>query len=119
MIKPISFGSYKSVLKTEWRKGNMPSVTKDIYGDTLIKGKETIEHIIPKSKGGKSTLSNYALANAENNIKRSNYDLGIFTNPDIIKGYLKQFEGLKLPKFNGDDYIRSLTRTLKKIGINL
>ena len=97
----------------------MPSVTKDIYGDTLIKGQETLEHIIPKSKGGKSQLSNYALANAGNNFKRSNYDLGSFTNPDIIKGYLKQFEGLKLPKFNGDNYIQMVTKTLKKIGIEL
>ena len=118
MIPPIAFG-FKSVLKTEWQKGNLPKVTRDIYGDVLIKGQETIEHIIPKSKGGKSALSNYALANAGNNFRRSNFDLGSFTNTDIIKGYLKQFEGIELPNFNGDEYIKGLTKTLKKIGFNL
>lgn len=97
----------------------MPSVTRDIYGDLLIKGQETLEHIIPKSKGGKSTLSNYALANAGNNFKRSNFDLGMFASVSAITAYLRQFEGVKLPKFNGDDYIKNLTKTLKKIGIDL
>ena len=117
-VSPLTFG-YRSVLKTEWRKGNMPTVKKDIYGDILIKGQETIEHIIPKSKKGKSVLSNYALANAGNNFRRSNYDLGSFTTPDIIKSYLGQFEGVKLPNFDGDEYIKALTKTLKKIGIKL
>lgn len=118
MVKPLTFG-YKSVLKKEWRKGKMPFVIKDIYGDVLIRGQETIEHVIPKSKGGKSRLSNYALANAENNIRRSNSDLSNFIPLDTIKDYLKQFEGIKLPKFNGDDYIKNLTKTLKKIGYDL
>jgi len=117
-INPITFG-YKSVLKTEWRKGNMPTVKKDIYGDVLIKGEETIEHIIPKSKGGKSNLSNYALANAGNNFRRSNFDLDSFTSSDIVKSYLKQFEGLKLPNFDGDEYIKNLIKTLRKIGFKI
>lgn len=117
-INPINFG-YKSVLKTQWQKGNLPSVTRDIYGDLLIKGQETIEHIIPKSKGGKSTLSNYALANAGNNFRRSSFDLGNYVSIDTIKGYLKQFEGVELPDFNGNEYIKNLTRTLKKIGFKL
>ena len=117
-VSPISFG-YKSVLKTEWQKGNMPTVTRDIYGDLLIKGQETIDHIIPKSKGGKSTLSNYALANAGNNFRRSNLELGSFTNTDLIKAYLRQFEGIKLHKFNGDEYIKGITKTLKRLGFKL
>ena len=116
--QPISFG-YRSILKTEWRKGNMPTVKKDIYGDVLIKGQETIEHIIPKSKGGKSALSNYALANAGNNFRRSNFDLGSFTSVGNIKAYLKQYEGLKLPNFDGDEYIKNLKGTLKKIGFKI
>lgn len=117
-ISIINFG-YKSVLKTQWQKGNLPTVKKDIYGDLLIKGQETLEHIIPKSKGGKSTLSNYALANAGNNFRRSSFDLGKYTSVDAIKGYLKQFEGIELPDFNGNEYIKNLTRTLKKIGFKL
>lgn len=118
MIQPIAFG-FKSVLKTEWQKGNMPTVVKDIYGDVLIKGQETIEHIIPKSTHGKSTLSNYALANAGNNFRRSSFDLSKYASIDAIKGYLKQFEGVELPDFNGDEYIKNLTKTLKKVGFNL
>ena len=117
-VSSITFG-YKSVLKSEWQKGNMPNVTIDIYGDKLIKDQVTLEHLIPKSKGGKSALSNYALANAENNFRRSNFDLDSFTQPHTIKAYLKQFEGLKIPKFNGNEYIKLITKTLKKMGIKL
>ena len=42
----IAFG-YKSVLKTYWREGKLPTVKKDIYGKEIIN--ETVEHIIPKS----------------------------------------------------------------------
>lgn len=51
-ITPISF-TYKSPLKTEWLKGNMPSVTHGIYGGILTKDNITLEHIKPHSKGGK------------------------------------------------------------------
>jgi hypothetical protein len=113
MIKPISFG-YKSVLKTYYQQGKLPSVVNDIYGDKLVD--ETLEHIIPKSKGGKSNLFNYALANAQTNHARSSDDIMKHTTFDNVYNWFKQFVDVNLPKLNGQEYITKTTRRLGKTG---
>ena len=80
----ISFG-HKSVLTRLYNSNKLPTVTKDIYGSILKDA--TVDHIIPKSKGGKSHLSNYALANAENNMKRSSDNILLHTTIDNIRYY--------------------------------
>ena len=115
-IQPITFG-YSSVLKDHWRNGNLPSVIKDIYGDELKD--VTIEHLIPKSKGGVSRLFNYGLANASTNNARGSKELLEATTKENLVAWFMQLKGVKLPRFNGDDYIRQTTSYLAKNGINL
>jgi 5-methylcytosine-specific restriction endonuclease McrA len=115
-IQPISFG-YSSILKDHWRKGRLPSVKKDVYGDELVN--ITIEHIIPKSKGGATKLFNFALANEATNNIRGNKPILEFTTKENLEAWYKQFKDIKLPKFNGNDYIKQSTEYLAKNGIKL
>ena len=113
-LNNVSFG-YKSVLKTEWLKGHMPSVTKGIYGGKLTKKNVTLEHIIPHSRGGKTEIANLALAVDVNNFHRSNRPLKDYFDPIEFQEYLKQFEGINLPNFNGRIYIDRLTKVVKRV----
>lgn len=118
-VSPIKFG-YKSILKTLFQNGKLPSVKVDIYGKTIkpeMTKELTIEHIVPRVKGGKSKLANYALANYADNQKRSAEDLLKFTTIENIKNWYSQFKGVVLPNFNGDEYIKEGIKNLKKINI--
>ena len=44
----VSFG-YSSPLKTLFKKGKLPSVTKGFYGGTLTKDTVSLEHLKPHS----------------------------------------------------------------------
>lgn len=113
-ITPISF-TYKSVLKTEWLKGNMPSVTHGIYGGILTKDNITLEHIKPHSKGGKTSLKNLALAVDENNFKRGSKPIGQFLTKEMFEQYIEQFKNIFLPDFNGKEYAENLTKTVERL----
>lgn len=117
-VDNISFG-YKSILKTNFIKGKLPSVKYGFYGDKLNNKNVSIEHLKPKSKGGKSTLDNFVLASKEKNNLRGNKDIRNFAQRENILNYLYQFMGIKLPNFNGDKYIADIIRTLNKLGIDL
>ena len=71
-IKPIqisnktSFG-YKSILKDEFLKGNLPTVKKDMGGNKLTKKNVTNGHMLPHSQGGKTILPNLMLETVEYN----------------------------------------------------
>ena len=47
----VSFG-YTSILKTHWKNGLMPTVTKGLYGDELTQENVSLEHIKPHSWSG-------------------------------------------------------------------
>lgn len=113
-ITPTVFG-YSSILKTSWRKGLMPSVKIGIYGGKLTQGNITLEHVQPLSKGGKTTLSNLALATYSNNILRGSKPLKWFLDLDIFDKYLKQFENIEIMNFSGNKYIEALTATIERI----
>ena len=117
-ISPVSFG-YKSVLKTLYKQGELPTVVKDIYGKALTPDTVTIEHLIPKSKKGASSLHNYALANWHDNMTRSSDHLLKHTTVENIKEYFNQFIGVKKENFDGDKYIEMAKKTLKKINIEV
>ena len=61
---PVSFG-YSNILKTEWRKGHLPSVKYGFYGEKLTQKNLSLEHLQAHSKGGKTVLSNLVLAAKE------------------------------------------------------
>jgi hypothetical protein len=109
----IAFG-YKSVLKTYWREGKLPTVLNDIYGNPLKEA--TIEHISPRSRGGKSNLFNYALANPEDNFKRGSDDIMKHTTFDNVYNWFKQFVNVKLPHLDGSEYIKNTAKKFGKTG---
>lgn len=113
-IKPIAF-QYKSPLKTEWLKGNMPTVTKGLYGGTLTKDNVTLEHLVPHSQGGRTTIKNLALAVDKNNFKRGAQPIENFLTKEMLDEYLEQFKNIKLPDFDGKRYIKSLQKLLEGI----
>lgn len=83
-INNISF-KYNHPLKTLWKQGKMPQVKIGLYNNKLTKKNVSLEHELPISKGGKSTLDNYALASREANSKRGNDDILDFLTVDMIK----------------------------------
>ena len=110
-IQPVSFG-YNNQLKTLYKKGKLPTVQYDISGRKLTKKNVTLDHVIPKSKGGKSIQENYMLATAEFNHLRGNKPLKEFmTNNGLVK-YLSQFLGVFVDGFSGDKYVKGLLKTL-------
>lgn len=111
---PISF-TYKSPLKSEWLKGNMPEVKYGLYGGLLTKDNITLEHIKPHSKGGKTTLKNLALAVDENNFKRGSAPLWKFLTKEMFEQYIEQFKNIFLPDFNGKEYAENLTKTVERV----
>lgn len=113
-LTPIPF-TYKSVLKTEWLKGNMPSVTRGLYGGLLTKDNITLEHIKPHSKGGKTELKNLALAVDVNNFNRSAKPLNQYLTKEMFASYIEQFKDIKLPNFNGKEYTEALTKTVERV----
>lgn len=117
-VQPIqtstSFG-YSHPLKTLFLKGKLPTVKFGIYGDKLTKDTVSLEHIEPKSKGGKSILDNYALASKRMNNLRGNKDIRDFLTPENLKRYVEQFIGVKVGDFNGTEYIHRLLKTINRL----
>lgn len=110
-VHSVSFG-YSNQLKTLYKKGKLPTVQYDISGRKLTKKNATLDHVIPKSKGGKSVQENYMLATAEFNHLRGNKPLKDFmTNNGLVK-YLSQFLGVFVDGFSGDKYVKGLLKTL-------
>ena len=91
----VSFG-YSHKLKTLYKKGLLPTVKKGFYGGILSKDIVTLEHLLPHSQRGATTLSNLVLATVENNFKRSNSPLAQFYNPKAAEEYFQQFVGVRV-----------------------
>ena len=114
----ITFG-YSNILKTQYLRGNLKTVKYGFYGDKLTKKNVTLEHLKPKSKGGKSELENFVLASKHCNQARGNQNLSLFIDKENALRYLLQFVGVKAETFNGDIYIKMIIKTLKKLGIDI
>ena len=98
-----------------WKNGQLPSVKVGIYGDILTEKNISLEHIIPKSLGGKSDFSNYALATKEKNYERNSANIFLFTTEETILDYLDQFKNIMVIDFNGNKYIEQILQTLNKL----
>lgn len=113
--KEISFG-YKSILKDKFLSGELP-LTKGFYGGNLFKSSKktncTIEHLKPKSKGGKDKLFNYVLATVENNNKRGNNPLSWFINFKAMNEYLAEVDKANIPELKG--YSDAIRKTVNEI----
>ena len=114
----ITFG-YSNILKTQFLKGNLKTVKYGFYGDKLNKKNVSLEHLKPKSKGGKSELENFVLASKHKNQLRGNKDIKPFIDKETVLRYLLQFVGVKANNFIGDNYIKAVIKTLKNLGVDL
>ena len=114
----VSFG-YSHQLKTMWKKGLLPQVKKGFYGGELTLNNLSLEHLKPHSKGGRTTWENLVLATQKNNQARGNNPLTQFADKEIVKEHLLQFKDLKVGKFDGNRYIKSIVKTLKKEGLDI
>lgn len=116
----ISFGAYHSVLKTLWKQGQLPTVRRGFYGDTLTLNNISLEHLAPHAHSRRSDLNNLVLASASNNRHRDSTPLWKIIDMDKALDYLEQFRDVHIAgRFHGGDYIRMIKRRLLNMGIDL
>lgn len=107
---PIVF-TYKSVIKTEWLKGNMPSVKHDIGGNLLTKENITNGHMLPVSKGGKTNLKNLTLETLNYNQMKGNKPFSWFFDVKNFMQYCEEMSKVELPNFKGIEYVKGIIET--------
>lgn len=110
----VSFG-YSHYLKTYYLQGKLPTVKKGLYGGELTPETVSLEHILPKQRGGHTTLSNLALATKINNSYRGSKPLKEVLTPEQAQEYLSQFEGVQVDDFSGDVYIKKAGATINRL----
>lgn len=107
-----SFTGYNSILKTLYKRGELPEVKKGFYGDKLTKENCSIEHLRCREQGGTLELSNVVIASKRMNNLRGNKPLKDFINLKAMAEYFEQFLGIKRKGFDGDKYVKSALRTV-------
>lgn len=103
----VSFG-YKHALKTAWKKGLLPTVTKGLYGNELTRANISLEHMTPVSQGGKTILENLALADRTANMQRGVKPIADVITFKQLMEYLEQFRNVKAKGVNGNRYIKKM-----------
>ena len=104
---------YSSTLKTLYKKGKLPSVKYGFYGDEITKKTVTLEHLLPRSQGGKTELKNLVLASANKNQERGTRPLSEMLNWEYAGRYFEQFRNVKVNGFDGNKYITIVIETIK------
>ena len=112
MVYAVCFGN-KSILKTEFNRGNIP-LKRDITGHKLNSENLTVDHTIPKSRGGKSNLYNYSLMDYFINNKRGSKPIKDYIDLESLIEYIRVMLDVKTIDFDGVDYIRGWLRTLQR-----
>ena len=117
-VDTISFG-YQHPLKTLWKKGLLPTVKKGFYGHELTMKTVSLEHLQPKSQGGKTSLDNLVLASKITNNLRGDKPLQLFIIKQKAIEYFYQFINIKIKGFDGNKYIESALNKLSELNIKL
>ena len=104
---------YSSILKDEFKRGAI-KLTKDITGSPLSKKTASLDHTIPKSKGGKSCLANYNIMNRMANMLRGNTPLKDVINLESLIEYIIVMLNTDTGKFNGIEYLKKWLPNLHK-----
>jgi len=110
----ISFKGYNSILKTLYKKGDLPEVKYGFYGDLLTKDNCSVEHLKCRAKGGKTVIENLVLTSKRTNNLRGDRPLKLFLDLQAMATYLEQFIGIKRKGFDGDAYIKAIIKTVGK-----
>jgi hypothetical protein len=106
-----NFG-YSHKLKTDFKKGRLPSVKFDVAGIELNNKNVTLDHVIPKSQGGKSNLFNYMLASEVFNSFRGVVPLAKLITKKMFDKWAKQFEGIMVCGVEGEVYTEEIRRKI-------
>ena len=104
---------YSSILKDEFKRGAI-KLSKDITGQPLTKKVASLDHTIPKSKGGKSCLANYNLMNRWANMLRGNKPLKDVIDLESLIEYIIVMLNTDTGKFNGIKYLKKWLPNLHK-----
>lgn len=115
MIYNISFCGYRNHLKTMFKKGRLPTVTKGLYGEPINYKNVSLEHLVPVSKGGKTELGNLALASCYMNSLRGNKDLKNVLTHQQAWDYIGEFINIKNKFIKG--YVKAIYKTFKELGV--
>lgn len=111
-LSPINFG-YKSILKSEYLEGNI-KLKKDITGNIMTKDNVTLDHTIPKVRGGKSRLDNYSLMVDYVNHRRGSNNLRSMIDLPSLIDYISVMINTKTRDFDGVKYLRGWLKNLRK-----
>lgn len=111
-VNSISFQGYNWRVKKLFDQGKLPTVKRDISGRKLTKGNRTVDHVTPRSKGGKVTDENAMLATAEFNSLRGNRDIKDFITAENFALWAEQYLGINVDGFNGAKYIKGIINTI-------
>ena len=100
-------------IKKAFDRGLMPDVKKGLLGHKLTKKNRSVEHIIPKSKGGTLANDNVALSDRMANMQRGNRPIEEFVTHQMWIDYLRQFIKVKNKFIDGMEYIKGLCKKFK------
>lgn|SRR5574344_64363 len=102
----LSFCGYKPLTSV---------VSTDFYTGKFVKEKcRSVEHILPKSKGGKNNIRNYAMSDKNINSERGNMSMQswLSIHPDFLqnmKNYVKKYFNLKIDNINhGQEVVKTV-----------
>lgn len=112
-INPVNFG-YNNKLKTLYLQGKIKP-KYGIYGDRLTKDTVSLEHLLPRSKGGKTQIDNLALSSQKMNNIRGNKPIENYLTPKHLIQYVNQFIDIDIPEFNGKEYVLGILKTIGNI----
>lgn len=106
-----SFG-YSHKLKTDFKKGLLPTVKFDVAGIELNNKNVTLDHVIPKSQGGKNNLFNYMLASKVFNSFRGVVPLAKLITKEMFDRWAKQYEDIMVCGVKGKEYTEEIRRKI-------
>ena len=115
-IKPVDNKvtfQYNNIIKTLYLRGKIKP-KYGLYGDRLTKDTVSLEHIVPKSLGGKTETGNLALVTKKMNNIRGNKPLKDYLTPENLTRYIDYFMGINIPEFNGVKYIKELLKSINR-----
>ena len=106
---------YNHKLKTDFKKGRLPTVKFDIAGIELTKDNVSLDHVIPKSQGGENTLFNYMLASKVFNSFRGVVPLAKLITKKMFDKWAKQYEDIMVCGVEGKVYTEEIKRKIWEI----
>lgn len=106
-----NFG-YSHKLKTDFKKGLLPTVKFDVAGIELNNKNATLDHVIPKSQGGESNLFNYMLASKWFNAFRGVVPLAKLITKEMFDKWAKQYEGINVCGVAGEEYTKEIAKKI-------